>query len=60
VLNWMDFEVTKGSLLAYFGNGQRAHADAAMNALRTVGATGMATVLERVTAVYDANAGRLE
>jgi hypothetical protein len=56
VLNWMDFEVTMGSLLAYFGNGQRRHVDAAIRGLRTIGATGMASVLERATAVYDTNA----
>jgi len=56
VLNWMDFEVTMGSLLAYFGNGQMPHADAAIRALRMIGAEGMASVLERATAVYDTNA----
>ena len=56
VLNWMDFEVTMGSLLAYFGNGQRRHVEVAIRALRTIGAPGMASVLERATAVYDTNA----
>ena len=56
VLNWMDFEVTMGSLLGYFGNSHRRHASEAVSALRKIGATGMASVLDRAISVYNANA----
>ncbi|GAB3835378.1 DUF4375 domain-containing protein [Dactylosporangium cerinum] len=47
VLNWLDFEVTQGSLLAYFSNSHGRHAAQAVQALRDIGAAGMADVVMR-------------
>jgi hypothetical protein len=37
-LNWLDFEISQGSLLAYFMNSHGRHAEAAVNALRRIDA----------------------
>jgi hypothetical protein len=47
LLNWMSFEVMLGSLLGYFYNSHGRHARLAVEALREIGATDMASVLER-------------
>lgn len=50
-LNWLDFEVSQGSLLAYFMNTHARHAAAASTALRRIGAEGTAEVLDEAQAV---------
>ncbi|MFF5233314.1 DUF4375 domain-containing protein [Dactylosporangium sp. NPDC000521] len=47
VLDRLDFEVTQGSLLAYFSNSHGRHAAHAVQALRDIGAAGMAEVVVR-------------
>jgi Domain of unknown function (DUF4375) len=47
VLDWLDFEVSQGSLLAYFFNTHGRHAAQAAGALRDIGATRMASVVMR-------------
>jgi hypothetical protein len=47
VLSWLEFEVTQGSLLAYFYNTHGRHAAQAVQALRDIGAAGMADVVMR-------------
>jgi hypothetical protein len=47
----LDFEVTQGSLLAYFMNSSARHAPDAAAALRRIGAEGMAGVLEDAMSV---------
>jgi Domain of unknown function (DUF4375) len=62
VLSWLDFEVTQGSLLAYFYNPHGRHAAQAVQALREIGAVGMADVVlraaESVAAVSEEWAAR--
>ncbi len=62
VLSWLDFEVTQGSLLAYFSNTPGRHAAQAVQALRDIGAAGMADVVmraaESVTAASEEWAAR--
>ncbi len=55
LLNWLDFEVTQGSFLAYFANSHGRHATLAAQALRTIGATDTASVLDRARTVFEAN-----
>jgi hypothetical protein len=55
VLNWLDFEVTQGSFLAYFLNSHGRHASLAVEALKTIGAAKTASVLERASGVFEAN-----
>ena len=50
-LNWLDFEVSQGSLLAYFMNVHARHAAAASTALRRIGAQRTAEVLDEAQAV---------
>ena len=50
-LNWLDFEVSQGSLLAYFMNTRARHAAAASAALRRIGAEATAEVLDEAQAV---------
>jgi Domain of unknown function (DUF4375) len=57
-LNWLDFEVSQGSLLAYFENAHGRHVAAAVAALRRIGADGMADVVEQGVAVVDRHAGQ--
>jgi hypothetical protein len=45
LLDWLDFEVCQGSLLAYFYNSPGRHATQAADALDAIGAARMATVL---------------
>jgi Domain of unknown function (DUF4375) len=56
LLNWLDFEVTQGSFLAYFLNSHGRHASLAAQALRTIGAAETAAVLERARGVVEAHA----
>jgi len=51
LLNWLDFEVSQGSLLAYFMNTHRRHAPAASAALRRIRAEATAGVLDEARAV---------
>lgn len=53
LLNWMSFEVMLGSLLGYFYNSHGRHARLAVEALREIGATDMASVLERASKTMD-------
>ncbi len=55
LLNWLDFEVTQGSFLAYFLNSHGRHARLAAQALKTIGAAKTASVLERARGVFEAN-----
>ena len=55
-LNWLDFEVTQGSLLAYFMNSHGRHAGAAVDALRRLGAARMAEVVDEASAHVRRNA----
>jgi hypothetical protein len=55
LLNWLEFEVTQGSFLAYFSNSHGRHATLAAQALRTIGATDTASVLDRARGVFEAN-----
>lgn len=45
LLNWLDFEVCQGSLLAYFFNRHGRHATLATEVLRKLGASRMADVV---------------
>ncbi|WP_203904793.1 DMP19 family protein [Virgisporangium aliadipatigenens] len=54
LLSWLDFEVTHGSLLAYFYNSHGRHAALAEQALRDIGAVQMADVLMRARQSVDA------
>jgi Domain of unknown function (DUF4375) len=47
VLSWLEFEVTQGSLLAYFYNTHGRHATRAADALDEIGAHRMAAALRR-------------
>jgi hypothetical protein len=47
VLDWLDFEVSQGSLLAYFFNSHGRHASLAVQALRDIGALRMASVVRQ-------------
>jgi hypothetical protein len=53
--NWLDFEVTTGSLLAYFSNSHGRHVALTAEALREIGASGMAAVLERAARSVERN-----
>src|SRR4029077_13461908 len=55
LLNWLEFEVLQGSFLAYFANSHGRHAALAAQALRTIGATETASVLDRARGVFEAN-----
>jgi hypothetical protein len=57
-LDWLDFEVSQGSLLAYFMNSHGRHAEAVVNALRRIGAVRIADVVGQahVEAQRNANA----
>jgi Domain of unknown function (DUF4375) len=57
LLNWLEFELVQGSFLAYFANSHGRHATLAGQALRTIGATETASVLDRARGVFEANAG---
>lgn len=54
VLDWLDFEVSQGSLLAYFFNSHGRHAAQAVQALRDIGAVGMASVVMQAVALVAA------
>jgi hypothetical protein len=53
LLSWLDFEVTQGSLLAYFYNSHGRHAPLAAEVLRRIGANRMADVVTQATASYE-------
>lgn len=55
-LNWLDFEVCQGSLLAYYFNSHGRHATDAEGALRRIGALHAAGVLAEATAIASTNA----
>jgi hypothetical protein len=54
LLNWLDFEVAQGSLLAYFGNSHGRHAALARELLASIGADRMADVLARAGRAHSA------
>ena len=53
LLNWLDYEVSQGSLLAYFYNSRGRHAALALETLRRVGANRMAGVVAEAAASYE-------
>jgi hypothetical protein len=53
LLSWLDFEVTQGSLLAYFYNSHGRHGPLAAEALRQLGANRMADVVTQAAASYE-------
>ena len=55
LLSWLEFEVTQGSLLAYFFNSAGRHAALAVAALHDIGAGGMEQVLTEAAAVVAAD-----
>jgi hypothetical protein len=55
LLNWLEFEVSQGSLLAYFFNSHGQHAALAVAALHDIGAGRMAQVLTEAAAVVAAH-----
>jgi len=55
LLNWLEFEVTQGSLLAYFFNTHGRHAALAVAALHDIGAGRMAEVLHEAATVVAAH-----
>jgi hypothetical protein len=52
LLNWLDYEVSQGSLLAYFYNSHGRHARLAAGVLRRIGANRMADVVADADASY--------
>jgi Domain of unknown function (DUF4375) len=54
LLSWLEFEVTQGSLLAYFFNSAGRHAALAVAALHDIGAGRMEQVLTEAAAVVAA------
>jgi hypothetical protein len=55
LLNWLEFEVSQGSLLAYFFNHHGRHATLAVAALQDIGARRMAKVLKEAAVVVAAH-----
>jgi hypothetical protein len=53
LLSWLDFEVTQGSLHAYFYNSSGRHARLAVEVLRRMGASRMADVVAQAAASYE-------
>jgi hypothetical protein len=53
LLNWLDYEVSQGSLLAYFYNSHGRHAHLAVELLRRIGVNRMADVLAEARASYE-------
>jgi hypothetical protein len=53
LLNWLDFEVSQGSLLAYFYNRHGRHARLAVEVLRRIGANRMGDVVAEAAASYE-------
>lgn len=59
LVDWLDYEVSQGSLLAYFCNRHGRHARLAIDVLRRMGASRMADVVTRAAASCErAFAGR--
>jgi len=52
LVSWLDFEVSQGSLLAYFYNAHGRHAALAVGVLRQMGANRMADVVAEAAASY--------
>lgn len=53
LLSWLDYEVSQGSLLAYFMNSHGRYAVQTAAALDDIGASRMAHVLRRALATYE-------
>ena len=53
LLNWLDYEVSQGSLLAYFDNRHGRHARLAAGVLRRIGADRMADIVAEAAASYE-------
>lgn len=53
LLSWLDYDVSQGSLLAYFYNSHGRHAPLAVEVLRRIGANRMAAVLAEAAASYE-------
>ncbi len=53
IINWLDYEVCQGSLLAYFFNSHGRHAPLAAALLRRISAHRMADVVAKATASYE-------
>jgi len=54
ILSWLDFEVTQGSLIAYFYNSHGRFAPATAEALERIGAQRMSAVLRRAITTHAA------
>jgi hypothetical protein len=52
LLDWLDYEVSQGSLLAYFYNSHGRHAQLAAEVLRRIGANRMADVMAEAAAIH--------
>lgn len=57
LLDWLDFEVSQGSLLAYFYNSHGRHARLAAGVLRRIGANRMADVVAEAAASCERASG---
>lgn len=57
LLNWLDYEVSQGSLLAYFFNSHGRFATQTADVLDRIGATGMAQVLRQAEAAGSGQCG---
>ena len=53
LVNWLDYEVAQGSLLAYFYNSHGRFADETTDLLRRIGADEMADVMEQASATIE-------
>jgi hypothetical protein len=53
LLDWLDYEVSQGSLLAYLYNSHGRHARLAVEVLRRIGASRMADVVTQAAASYE-------
>jgi hypothetical protein len=56
LINWLDFEVSQGSLLAYFYNSHGRHAPEAAQVLERIGASRMAEVVREAIRVREREA----
>jgi hypothetical protein len=53
LVDWMDFEISQGSILAYFYNSHGRHARLAASVLSQIGAATMASILSEAIDVYE-------
>ena len=60
LVDWMDFEICQGSMLAYFYNSHGRHARLAAGVLSRIGAAAMAGVLSEAADVYERSSAEWE